>query len=322
MAKYRADFGAIMADLDTYLMSDAGLETVLMFERGIELPEFAAFTLLRDDTGKKIIRDYYGEYVRLAKSSEPAAGSVLYTPTYRANPDWAKKLGIEEEELISLNKLAVKEMFDLREEHEDAEGRFKVLVTGGIGPRGDGFVADTKMTPEEAESYHELQTKAFADAGVDLITTMTITYTDEAIGAVRAAKKHSVPCVVGFTVETDGSMPSGMTLKEAIEIVDAATDGGPAHYMITCAHPTHFMPLLKDRAPWTKRIGEVRCNASSKSHTELDESPTLDRGDPVEYGKLNGQLRKMLPGLKIFGGCCGTNGDHLMQLAITLRTIF
>jgi S-methylmethionine-dependent homocysteine/selenocysteine methylase len=193
-----------------------------------------------------------------------------------------------------------------------------------MGPRGDGYVPGDKMTSEAAAEYHAPQVQAFADAGADLINLATVSYPEEAIGLTMAAKESKIPVVIGFTLETDGKLPDGISLKEAVEKVDAATDKGPVYYMINCAHPTHFLHLFKGVAKedWMQRIGEVRCNASDKSHAELDECKTLDRGDLVQFGKLNGQLKKCLPSLKVFGGCCGTNGEHLENLGVTLKTLF
>jgi S-methylmethionine-dependent homocysteine/selenocysteine methylase len=143
------------------------------------------------------------------------------------------------------------------------------------------------------------------------VTGLTLTYADEAIGIARAGVAVGVPVVISFTVETDGRLPSGETLQEAIERVDAATEGAAEHFMINCAHPSHFGDALAADAPWLERLGGLRCNASAKSHAELDESDQLDEGDIADLARRHAALRQQLPWLRLLGGCCGTDQRHI-----------
>jgi S-methylmethionine-dependent homocysteine/selenocysteine methylase len=140
-----------------------------------------------------------------------------------------------------------------------------------------------------------------------------MTYVDEAIGVTRAAQDAVIPAAISFTVETDGDLPSGQALGEAIEEVDRATDSGPAYYMINCAHPTHFDSVL-DGGDWVGRIRGLRANASTCSHAELDEAEDLDDGDPQDLGARYGELRDRLPALNVVGGCCGTDHRHIGEI--------
>ena len=189
-----------------------------------------------------------------------------------------------------------------------------VMVSGQIGPRGDGYRVDTAMDPTEAQAYHNLQVQVFKAAKVDMVTAITMTYIDEALGIVESAKKHKIPVVISFTVELDGSLPSGETLEQAITTIDEATDHYPKYYMINCAHPTHFMHLLEGAKSWKNRIQGFRANASCKSHAELDESTELDVGNKIELGQLHKELQQLLPNLEVFGGCCGTDASHLKAI--------
>jgi homocysteine S-methyltransferase len=144
-----------------------------------------------------------------------------------------------------------------------------------------------------------------------MISAMTLTYAAEAIGIVQAAKEIDVPAVIAFTLETDGRLPSGQPLGDAIAEVDAATNAGPIYYMINCAHPDHFRDALDTNAPWILRIGGIRANASRMSHAELDEAEVLDDGDPIELGALNMELLQLLPNIRVIGGCCGTDHRHV-----------
>jgi S-methylmethionine-dependent homocysteine/selenocysteine methylase len=287
-------------------LADGGMETTLIFGEGFELPHFAAFDLLKDDEGRAALRDYYRPYVELAR--ERAVGIVLDTATWRASRDWGELIGHTAEALAELNRQAVALVDELRGPDDT------IVIAGAIGPRGDGYRADRLMTASEAERYHAEQIATFADTVCDLVCALTLTYPDEAVGIVRAARAAGIPAAISFTVETDGRLPNGMPLREAIEHVDAETDGAAAYFMVNCAHPTHFAHVLDDEAPWISRIRGLRANASAKSHAELDDSEELDAGDPVDLGSRYVALRERLPGLTVLGGCCGTDHRHIAEI--------
>jgi homocysteine S-methyltransferase len=287
-------------------LTDGGLETTLIFHQGLDLPEFAAFDLLKDDAGTEQLRRYYEPYALLAR--ERGLGLVLESPTWRANPGWAAKLGYSEEELDALNRKAIALMEELRAEYA---GSAPVVISGCIGPEGDGYAPDTMLTVDEAERYHSAQIGTFSDTAADLVTAITMTYAEEATGVARAAAKVGLPSVISFTVETDGRLPSGQALAGAIQQVDDETGGAPAYYMINCAHPTHFDDVLAGGGDWVQRIGGLRTNASMKSHAELDEAEELDDGDPDDLGARHGALKPHLPAANVLGGCCGTDYRHV-----------
>jgi homocysteine S-methyltransferase len=285
--------------------TDGGMETTLIFHHGVDLPDFASFVLLDDARGIEALRSYYESYLELARHYD--VGIVLDTPTWRANPDWGERLGYSTDTLADVNARAVALLVDIR---AAAQG-VSVVVSGCVGPRGDGYRADHLMSAAEAERYHAPQVATFADAGADLVGALTMTYADEAIGIVRAAQRAALPVAVSFTVETDGRLPSGQPLRDAIEQVDAETDGAAAYFMINCAHPTHFVDVLADEGAWRDRIRGIRANASTKSHAQLDEAEELDDGDPDELAQQYRRLAAQLPNLTIVGGCCGTDERHV-----------
>jgi len=295
-----------------YYLTDGGLETTLVFQRGVDLPEFAAFPLLDSPTGRRLLSEYFEPYFDLAERT--GRGFIIDTPTWRANPDWATGLGYDTDALAEINRRAVAFVVELAA----ARPGLDVVVDGVIGPRGDGYVVDDTMTADEAMNYHFLQAKAFAEAGAEMITAVTMTYAEEAIGVVRAAVSSGLPVVVSFTVETDGTLPSGQRLQDAIARVDEATDGAAAYFMINCAHPTHFDHLVADGAPWLGRIKGIRANASALSHAELDAAEELDRGDPEELAGHYRNLADRLPELRVVGGCCGTDHQHVALMAAAL----
>ena len=290
-------------------LTDAGLETVLIFHDGIDLPAFASFPLVDDDAGREALNGYYAPFLQLAR--ERGTGFVLSSPTWRANQDWADQLGYDAETLAKINRRSIELLERLR---SDAGSGQPVLIEGMLGPRGDGYAPTSTMTAHEAERYHATQLRVFADTAADMAAAITMTYAEEAIGVVRAAQKAGLPSAIGFTVETDGRLPSGQTLRAAIEQVDAETDGACGYFLINCAHPTHFAGMLADGPP-IERIYGLRANASTLSHAELDEAEELDDGDPADLGARYVGLRESLPNLAVLGGCCGTDLRHVEAIA-------
>jgi S-methylmethionine-dependent homocysteine/selenocysteine methylase len=291
-------------------LTDGGIETTLIFHQGLDLPLFAAFGLLKDEEGTDALRRYYEPYLELAR--ERGLGFVLESPTWRASPRWARELGYSAEQLDDLNRRAIALMEELRDRYES--GGAPIVISGCIGPQDDGYNPATKLSADEARDYHAVQIATFAGTAADMVTAMTLTYADEATGIARAAEAAGLPSAIAFTLETEGRLPSGQALAEAIEQVDAETDSAPAYYMINCAHPTHFEAVLDGGAAWTHRIRGLRANASTKSHAELDESEELDEGDPADLGVRYAALREGLPSLNVLGGCCGTDHRHVAEI--------
>jgi len=288
-------------------LTDGGLETTLIFHDGLDLPHFAAYDLLARPGGPDALRRYFARYIEIAR--ERRVGIVLETPTWRASPDWAERLGHSPDELAALNAQSVALLEAMRDELETADT--PIVISGCVGPRGDGYVVGDAMTADEAETYHAVQIGMFGDTAVDLVTAITMTSAEEAIGVVRAARRAGLPVVISFTVETDGHLPSGQPLRDAIEQVEAETGGAPSYYMINCAHPTHFEHVLAADGVWTERIRGLRANSSKLSHAELDEAEELDEGNPVELAGEYVALRSRLPNLSVLGGCCGTDHRHV-----------
>ena len=294
-------------------LTDGGLETDMIFNRGRDLPLFAAFTLLETEDGTDELRRYYEPYLELAAEHE--LGFVLESPTWRASPRWAAELGMSDERLGELNRKSIELMEELRSNAPDGVG--PIMISGQIGPQDDGYNPSARLSADEARDYHSTQIETFAETEADLVTALTMTYVEEALGVTRAAAAASIPVVISFTVETDGRLPSGQSLAEAIEQADAETDSGPAYYMINCAHPTHFDDVVSGSGEWKQRILGLRANASTKSHAELDEATELDAGDPEDLGERYAALAGQLPNLTVLGGCCGTDHRHVTQVCGT-----
>ena len=288
------------------VVTDGGLETDLIYHHGVDLPYFAAFPLVDDERGRALLLSYFNEYVTIA--TRAGAALQLETPTWRASADWGDRLGYSAAELRRVNRDAVTTLRRLR----DDVAVEPFLVSGCLGPRGDGYVAGDIIDPDAAAAYHTPQIEALTEAGADLITALTLTGTGEAIGIVRAARSAGVPVAVSFTVERDGRLPDGTLLSAAITDVDA--EGGPDYFMVNCAHPTHIAPGLGASGSWRERIVGIRANASTRSHAELDAATALDEGDPVDLATAQDALRPQLPNLMLVGGCCGTDARHVAAM--------
>ena len=290
-------------------LTDGGIETSLIFQDGLDLPLFAAFDLLKDATGTQALRRYFRRYLDVARMA--GTGFVFESPTWRASRDWGMRLDYSAGALAAANGKAMALGAELRREARD----LTVVLSGCVGPRGDGYRPESLMTGEEAQDYHADQVTALAAGGAEMVTAITMTHVGEAVGVARAATAAGLPVAISFTVETDGSLPGGEDLGDAIAAVDDATGGAPAYYMINCAHPTHFADRVAAGGAWTGRIGGLRANASRCSHAELDAATELDDGDPDELGAQYAQLRRLLPGLAVLGGCCGTDHRHVAAIA-------
>jgi homocysteine S-methyltransferase len=296
---------------DSVYLTDGGLETTLVFLDGMTLPDFASFPLLASEDGRSHLDRYFVPYLDLAEQT--GTGFVLDTPTWRANPDWGARLGCDEATLAEVNRLAVEYAAGLASRRS-----VPMVLNGVIGPRGDGYVVGETMTADQAATYHSLQAKAFAAAGAQMISAVTMTYAEEATGVVEASTQAGLPVVVSFTVETDGKLPSGQELGEAIREVDEKTGSASSYFMVNCAHPTHFAHVLENGEPWVGRVQGVRANSSTMSHAELDVAEELDRGYVAGLARAYGELQKTLPDLRVVGGCCGTDIEHITAISAAL----
>jgi len=304
MSKYRKRLPQLGEDL---FLTDGGLETTLIFQEGVPLTCFAAFDLLRNEEGTAVLRRYFERYAGIAREQD--RGLVLETPTWRANPDWGAKLGYDAGALADANRRSVGLLLEIRQAFE--RGGTPIVISGNLGPRGDGYVAGARMTVEEARAYHAPQVETFAGTDADMVAAFTMNYPEEAIGIAQAAREAAMPVAISFTTETNGHLPSGIPLADAIAWTDDETAGHPAYYMINCAHPTHLGGALAVEGGWPDRVRGLRANASQRSHAELDESPDLDEGNPDELAAQYRELRAAFRRLAVVGGCCGTDHRHV-----------
>jgi len=299
-------------------VTDGGLETDLLYHHGVDLPGFAAYPLLDTLDGRALLTDYYSGYARIARH----AGAVLLleTPTWRANPDWVASLGGSPDDVRRINLESVVFLAGLGESLLSAgtlpsramDDYSSFEVRGMIGPRGDGYAPGQVTSADEFATYHCAQVAAFAEGGAPRVTAYTLTTVAEALGVVHAARAHNVDVSVSFTVETDGRLPDGTPLADAVESL--WQHGPPDGLLVNCAHPTHIAEALRDDDSWALRVTGLRVNASSQSHAELDTADVLDEGDLAELVATHEQLLARLPNVDVVGGCCGTDVRHVAAL--------
>lgn len=314
MPKYRHQLPQLSGRI---FLTDGGLETTLIFHDHAELPHFAAFDLLKTRDGTALIRRYYERYAALARQGK--CGFVLESATWRANRDWGARLGYSAEALAVANRRSIELIEEIRDEFETPAS--PMVLSGALGPRGDGYRPDAMMSAAEAEDYHAEQIGTFRSTEADMVCAFTLNYAEEAVGIACAAKAAQMPAAISFTVETDGKLPTGQSLKDAIERVDAESGHAPVYYMINCAHPTHFEGALASGEPWVKRVRGIRANASTRSHAELDTATDLDAGDPVDLGRRYRALRKSFGHFNVLGGCCGTDHRHVEQISLACLSV-
>lgn len=317
MSNYNAIFRENLPQMGAKLfITDGGLETSLIFLRDLDLPLFAAFPLSGSDDGVAHLKSYLEPYIDIALKNK--AGIILDTPTWRASHGWGEQLGYSALDIQFFNEAGVDLLAEIRDRRATADT--PMVINGVIGPQDDGYNPANLMSSEAAQNYHSHQVEVFAQTQADMITAVTMTYVEEAIGIARAAGMAGIPVAISFTVETNGHLPNGMRLQQAIEITDKYTDAMPVYYMINCAHPSHFEHILDGDEPWLDRIYGVRANASCMSHAELDEATELDDGNPQEFGQDYFVLSNRLRNLKVVGGCCGTDHRHIAEVCRALKS--
>ena len=304
MPKYRENLPQLGTDIFACYI---GMDTELLYRDGIDLPGFASYPLLLNPEHKNLLRNYYCNLIDLARDQN--VGLILDSVTWVANRDRGAELGFSPEDLKKFNIEAIELIADVREE----KGDLPTVLCGQVGPRGDGYAPADQMSTQEAEDYHSQQIEVYSGTEADLVSGFTLCYPEEASGVVRAAQRFDMPVAIAFTVETDGRLPTGVSVKEAIEQVDAESDGGALYFLINCAHPDHFTSIFND-GPWLQRLRGVVANASRCSHDELDVAEELDDGDPDELGVQVGGLRKQFSHFNILGSCCGSNLRHMERI--------
>jgi len=292
-------------------LAEGGQSTQMLHGHGFDLPHFALFPLLDDPDAVGVLTQLYRAYLDAAVRHGFAA--LVGGLDYRASPDWGHLLGLSEPQLADYQLRSIE---FLRTVTGPYEGRLPdVLVSGLVGPRSDAYRGAGPASADDAEEYHSVQIATLRLAEVDLVQAVSISSVEEAVGIARAGARAGLPVAVSFILDEPGCLRSGHTVREAVEAVDEACVGErPTYYGINCVHPTELLGTIEP-GPWRDRLRCLRPNAVPTDRLELTGAIGLESGDPDELGDLVGRVAAELPGLDIWGGCCGTWDQHLDRIA-------
>lgn len=296
-------------------LTEGGIETHMQYKKGYEIPHFCLFDLMKNPKAVADLRAYHERIIEVAL--EHKVGAILDGVHYRSSKDWGELLGYSPAGLAEIVAQGIEFYRELAREYENENS--PMPVSGVVGPRGDAYSLGRTMSADDAEEYHDEQIATMKSAGADMITALTFSHVDEAIGLVRAAKAHGMPVVVSFTLGSNGKLKTGTAFGDAIETIDLATDDGPDYYMINCTHPIDFAPAFNSAGDWTTRLGGIRPNASSLDHGMLCQLGHLEEGDPDELSEQMADMARCYPHLNVWGGCCGTDFHHIDRIVTAVK---
>jgi homocysteine S-methyltransferase len=291
-------------------LTEGGTETELLYKYGFALPQFALFPLLDNPQAVSKMREMFQSYLDVAVRHKMCA--LMGGLDYRASPDWGALLGYSPQSLADANLRSIEFLRDIAREY--ASDIPDIVIEGLIGPRGDAYERNASITVDEAEDYHSVQLETLKRANVDLALAITFNNVPESIGVARAAVKIGVPLAISLTLDGTSKLSSGPRLGEAITTIDRETDHAPEFYLVNCSHPVEYESAIEPDG-WIDRVRGVRPNASRMEKMALCQIGHLEDGDPVELGKLCGDLARRYPHMDIWGGCCGTWDRHLDEIA-------
>lgn len=299
---------------DGPFLTEGGVYTHLMFDLNVELRNLAAFELLFDASKEAILKDLHRTFADIA--IKYGVSIILDTETWRASSNWYKLVGTSAKQQTKIHPLALASSRRLADYVRDkSEGKVNAIVVGTMGPLNDAYKFDKDLSVEVARNYHRAQMLEFKANKAGAVGAYTLSTSTEALAIALEAKDATIPCFLSFTVETDGTLPSGESLQMAVERVDEETQNSVLFFMVNCAHPRHVRKAVENDGAWIQRIRGVRGNASIKSHEELNNSTELHSGDPVQFANDLLSLRDIFPQLVVMGGCCGTSPDHSIEIA-------
>lgn len=296
-------------------LTDGGIETRLIYEFGIDLPDFASFLALFDDRGRAALREIYRGY--LAVAAEFRMPMLVGAPTWRAHPECLRRFGFAKaDDLRRVNAEAVAFLQDLRRE---TRTETLVHIAGVIGPRRDGYRAEDAPALDEARAYHEAQAQALAGLGVDLLYAPTFPSRDELAGVAQAMARTGLAYALAPVIDPKGRLLDGHSFAEAVRLVDESTDPKPLYFLAGCVHPSTFLAAAAEGGDRTMprmpgRLAGIKANASPLPPEELDRLGHLDADAPAVLAQEILAARRRY-GLRILGGCCGTNDRHIRALA-------
>jgi homocysteine S-methyltransferase len=238
---------------------------------------------------------------------------LLSTPTWRASRERIEKAGYEKTDVNGDN-------FRFLDGIRKSYGHYanKIVICGLLSCRGDAYSQSEALTSNDAHEFHSWQANRLAETGVDFLLAATLPALSEATGLATALAATGKPYIISFVLRSEGTLLDSTPLKDAISIIDTDVNPTPIAYMANCTHASIFksamMHDINSSATVRKRVEGLLANTAALNPEELDDSEELVEEDPQIFGKSVASLHGEL-GLKILGGCCGTDGRHIDNLA-------
>jgi S-methylmethionine-dependent homocysteine/selenocysteine methylase len=295
-----------MIENNRLVLMEAAIVERLRRSSDIELHnELLNAPLIYEQNGKKALGKLYQEYVDIAfESSVPI---LLFTPTWRANQSRVKNANISQ----AINIDAVHFMQEFRNSQTNHKNEIK--IGGLIGCKNDCYKPNEGLSASEAQAFHSWQIEQLVLGGVDYLIAETLPNVNEALGIAKAMETTGIPYIISFVLSRDGRILDGTNIIDAIEIIDSRTVNKPLGYLFNCSFPAFICPDKQPKKLFKRLIG-CQANASSMDHCDLDGAAQLEAETVSEWGSLMLKLNYEYV-MKILGGCCGTNGEHLRYIS-------
>jgi len=290
---------------NSLILMEAAIVEPLRRSSDVDLhPLLVNAPLIYEEAGRQALAKLYQNYIDIALAAKTPF--LMCTPTWRANKERVSETGINP----TVNIDAARFLQGIRESQK--QGRENIKIGGLIGCKNDCYLPQEALSATQAEQFHTWQIEQLKQGGVDFLIAETLPNIDEAIGIAKALENSGLPYFMSFVISRDGRILDGTDLYAAIKMIDANTDRQPLGFMVNCAYPS-FLKAETQPPELFKRLVGYLANASSRDHCDLDGSESLLMESVSDWGEMMLELNRVY-GIKVLGGCCGTNEQHLQYI--------
>ncbi|MBJ6802687.1 homocysteine S-methyltransferase family protein [Geomonas propionica] len=312
-----------MNTIDTFLsrypfiLGEGAVIERLRRMKGLELDPFVVNSaFIYHDEKRRALEGICREYLDIG--CQAGLPLLMSTPTWRASRERIAAAGLDGTDLNGDNAAFLEGLRQSYQGYAD-----KILICGLMSCKGDAYHPAEALPEHQAAEYHAWQAEKLAATTVDFLLAATLPALSEATGLALALARTGKPYMVSFVVRPTGTLLDGTPLKEAIAAIDAVANPKPLGFMINCTHVTFARSALlhetNSSAEVRRRIIGLLANTAALSPEDLDNSSSLVEQEPEAFGASVAAMGMEL-GLKILGGCCGTDGRHLSALATRLQS--
>ncbi len=291
------------------ILTECAVSERLRRRPDIELhPTLFNTPLIYESSGRKRLEEIYRSYHEVARQAKLPI--LLCAPTWRVDKDRIDEAGAP----LSINQDAVAFMKRFRSRYGSENSR--IIAGALLAPKNDCYSAQAALGRSQAAEFHGWQINKLAEADAEVIIAQTMPAVSESLGMADRLAVSGKPYMISFVINRFGSVLDGSPLAEAIDRIDQSAASPPAGYMVNCVYPTFLN--AEDQSPdLFKRLVGIQANASSKDHDQLDGSEHLQQDPLPDWSRNMRQLHKNY-GVKILGGCCGTDHRYLRNLVESL----